>query len=103
MPVGTSSSATSNGQIHADHFTSSLIGSRESPGCTRYQWPSSIASLITPRNAAPTSNRPADSAYGPPSAPAAPSSATNPNSGANRSSTGGNSGPEPGSSPSSCP
>ena len=32
-----------------------LSGSRRGPGCTRYQWPSSIASVTAPRNTAPMS------------------------------------------------
>ena len=55
MPVGHRNTAISNGHTTAVQRTSSFTGSRGRPGCTRYQWPSSIASLTAPRNAAPTS------------------------------------------------
>ncbi len=92
MPVGTSSRATSAGHTRPVQRTISSSGRRARPGCTRYQWPSSIPSEIAPRNAAPTSTRATDSQAGSPaSMPAAtrPGTAT---SGAIRSSTGGNSG-----------
>ena len=57
IPVGISQTTTSNGHSTATDRTSSWIGSRPRPGCTRYQWPSSIASVTAPRNTAPTTRR----------------------------------------------
>ncbi|CAB4764440.1 unannotated protein [freshwater metagenome] len=91
MPVGHSSTPSSNGQTIAFQRTSSRIGARGRPGCTRYQWPSSIASVIAPRNAAPTSTRATDSAAGSPASMPAATSPMTPTSGATRSSHGGNS------------
>ncbi len=50
--------------------TSSSSGPRARPGCTRYQWPSSMASVTAPRNAAPTRNRATASQAGPPASSA---------------------------------
>ena len=57
IPVGSSSATTSIGQTHPSASTSSLSRPRGRPGCTRYQWPSSMASVTAPRKAAPTSVR----------------------------------------------
>ncbi len=93
MPAGHKNTAISNGHAAAVHATSSFSGPRGRPGCTRYQWPSSIASLTLPRNTAPTSRRAAASRYGPPANCAAASRPIAPKIGATRSSAGGNSGP----------
>ena len=93
MPVGHSRTATSNGQDQPAHRTSSISGPLARPGCTRYQWPSSMASLTAPRNTAPTSIRPTDRAAGSPAASPAATSPTSPIIGATRSRCGGNSGP----------
>ena len=55
MPVGHRNTATSNGQATAVQRPAPSAGRAGRPGCTRYQWPSSIASLTLPRNTAPTS------------------------------------------------
>ena len=92
MPVGTSSRATSTGHTRPVQRTISSSGRRARPGCTRYQWPSSIPSEIAPRNAAPTSTRATDSQAGSPASMPAATRPGRPTSGATRSSTGGNSG-----------
>ena len=56
--------------------TSSSSRRRGRPGWTRYQWPRSIASVIDPRNAAPTSVRSTDNATSPSASTAAASSPT---------------------------
>ena len=44
MPVGITKTIVSGTQRICAHLTCSRIGARARPGCTRYQWPSSIAS-----------------------------------------------------------
>ncbi len=69
--------------------TSSSSGPRARPGCTRYQWPSSIASVTAPRNAAPTSTRATDNQAGIARVDAGRGTRpTRPMAGATRSSTG---------------
>ncbi len=92
MPVGQRSTASSNGHARPVHQTSSTSGPRARPGCTRYQWPNSMASLTAPRNKAPTSVRATDNRAGSPASIPAASSATSPTTGATRSRMGGNSG-----------
>ncbi len=70
-----------------------MSGPRPRPGWTRYQCPSSMASVTDPRRAAPEKVRAMARAWGPPSARAAATRPTTPMTGATRSSTGGNSGP----------
>ena len=91
MPTGHSITATSNGQMIATHRTSSSSGPRGMPGCTRYQCPRSMASVIDPRNAAPTTTRATDRASGSPAATPAATRPISPMIGATRSRRGGNS------------
>ena len=61
------------------------------PGCTRYQWPRSMASVIDPRKAAPASSRATASHGSAAGVEPAATSPTAPMTGATRSSPGGNS------------
>ena len=47
-------------------FTKVKIGSRDNPGCTKYQWPKSIEFETAPRNAAPIKVLEMDNHVGPP-------------------------------------
>ena len=91
IPVGHSRAATSTTHRPATHRLSSPSGPRPSPGCTRYQWPRSMASVTTPRKAAPHTSRAKPRTNGPPPATAAPASPASPAAGASRSAPGGNS------------
>ena len=93
MPVGTRSRITSSGHTHRTQVTSSLRRRRGRPGCTRYQWPSSMASVTAPRKAAPVRVRATASASLPPAARPAATRPTTPMTGAIRSRRGSNSRP----------
>ena len=93
IPVGSSIASTSSGQIHRTASTSSLSSAAGSPGCTRYQWPSSIASVIAPRNAAPTRVRSSATVGFPPASRPAATRPTTPMATGTRSRAGGYSGP----------
>ena len=83
----------STGQTQPTASTSSLRWRLGRPGCTRYQWPSSIASVTAPRNAALAKVRSNETPRLPPASTAAATSPTMPRIGAIRSTCGGNSGP----------
>jgi hypothetical protein len=91
IPTGHSSSNTSKGHTTAVQRTISSSGRRARPGCTRYQWPSSMPSEIDPRKAAPARVRSTDNNAGSPAAMPAATRPGMPSSGATRSRTGGNS------------
>ena len=91
IPGGMSSNATWGNQSQPVQRTISNSGPRLRPGCTRYQWPSSMASLTAPKKAAPTTVRASDSQAGSPPANPAATTPMSPMSGAMRSSPGGNS------------
>ena len=93
IPGGNSITITSAGQSHASAFTISFRSTRGSPGCVRYQWPSSIASDSAPMNAAPTSVRATATPVFPPASSAAASRPIVPMNTGTRSRIGGNSGP----------
>ena len=93
MPVGSSRATTSIGHTHPRASTSSCSRPRGRPGCTRYQWPRSMASVTAPRNAAPASVRSSATAGLPPASRAAATRPTTPMATGTRSRTGGNSGP----------
>ena len=84
---------TSIGHTQPRASTSSWSSPRGRPGCTRYQWPSSMASVTAPRNAAPASVRRIDTTGLPPASSAPATRPTTPMTTGTRSSTGGNSGP----------
>ena len=84
---------TSTGHTHTTASTSSLSNRRGRPGCTRYQWPSSIASVTHPRKAAPASVRSRATAGLPPASRPAATRPTTPIAAGTRSSVGGYSGP----------
>ena len=93
IPVGHNRTANSNGQMYPVHRTSWFSGPRTSPGWTRYQWPRSMASVIAPKNRAPTNVRATAKTAGSPASIPAATNATRPKIGAIRSRMGGNSSP----------
>ena len=81
------------GHNKPDHHTNSISGPRAKPGCTKYQCPNNMASLIAPKNSAPISTRATDNHAGSPALMPPATNATTPKRGANKSRCAGNSGP----------
>ena len=93
IPVGSSRATTSIGHTQPTASTSSCSRPRGRPGCTRYQWPRSMASVTAPRKAAPANVRSSETAVLPPASSAAATSPMQPMATGTRSRIGGNSRP----------
>src|SRR3954447_13379246 len=91
IPIGHSSTRISNGHTSPTERTIVSKGPRVRPGCTRYQWPRSMASVTLPRNAVPAATRATDSATGSPALIPAATKPIEPMTGATTSSAGGKS------------